>query len=92
MSNENPGTKLEEIAKQVRTFLHEELCNETGPPKFSLEDDILTSGRVDSLGVMRLIEFLELRFATSIPMEDVTVENFMSCETIAAYVLTHGPN
>lgn len=86
MLDENSEMIPEKIAIQVRTFVHEELCNETGVPDFSLDDDILTSGRVDSLGVMRLIEFLEQQFAICIPMEDVTVENFVSCEAIAACV------
>ena len=39
MLDENSEMIPEEIAIQVRTFVHEELCNETGVPDFSLDDE-----------------------------------------------------
>lgn len=92
MLDEEAGIKSDEIAEQVRTFVHEELCNESGTPTFSLDDDLLTTGRVDSLGVMRLIGFLESKYAMSIPMEDITIENFLNCDSIGAYLVANYAN
>jgi acyl carrier protein len=41
------------------------------------EDDLLLSGLVDSLGVMRLVNHLEQQYSIKIPPEDVTIEHFM---------------
>lgn len=49
-------------------------------------DDLLLSGLVDSLGVMRLVTFLEDNFSTSVPPEDVTIDNFANIDSIAAYI------
>ncbi len=52
------------------------------------EDEIVLDGTVDSLGVTRLVEFLESEFAVAVPPEDVTIDNFRSINTLAAYVRT----
>ena len=52
----------------------------------ALDDDLLGSGIVDSMGMMRLIDFIEKELNISIPQEDLVVENFMSIERIVAYL------
>mgnify|MGYP001554403104 CR=1 FL=1 len=50
------------------------------------EDDLLLSGLVDSLGVMRLVNHLEQQYSIRIPPEDVTIEHFMNIEAISLYL------
>ena len=50
------------------------------------EDDLLLSGLVDSLGVMRLVNHLEQQYSIKIPPEDVTIEHFMNIEAISLYI------
>jgi acyl carrier protein len=54
----------------------------------SIEDDedLLLSGKVDSLGMMRLIAHIEETWHRPVPLEDVTIENFSSIETITKYL------
>ena len=49
-------------------------------------DEIVLDGTVDSLGVARLVGFVEVTLGVSIPPEDVTIENFRSIDTLAAYL------
>ena len=49
------------------------------------DDEIVLDGTVDSLGVARLLGFLESEFAVSVPAEDVTIENFQTIRTLADY-------
>jgi acyl carrier protein len=49
-------------------------------------DDLLLTGLVDSLGVMRLINHLEQQYSIDIPPEDVTIENFTNIEAISSYL------
>lgn len=50
------------------------------------DDEIVLDGTVDSLGVTRLVDFLESEFKVSVPPQDVTIENFRSIRTMADYV------
>lgn len=50
------------------------------------KDDLLLTGLVDSLGVMRLINYLEQQYRIKIPPEDVTIENFTNIEVINSYL------
>jgi acyl carrier protein len=50
------------------------------------QDDLFLSGLVDSLGVMRLVNYLEQQYSVKIPPEDVTIDNFMNIEAISLYL------
>jgi len=75
-----------EITRQILQFVHEELLNSSGPVTLQSETDLLASGVIDSLGVMRLVAFLENTFAVPIAHEDVTMENFLNASAIAALI------
>jgi Acyl carrier protein len=68
---------------QIRTFITEELL---GGREIAADENLLLSGLVDSLGVMRLVAFLERRFGISIPARDLKLANFATLEAIAGYV------
>ena len=50
------------------------------------EYDLLASGTLNSLGMMKLIRFIEQEFNLSIPFEDMTAENFGSVDKITTYL------
>jgi acyl carrier protein len=52
------------------------------------DDDLLLSGLINSLGVMRLVAFTQTQFGIEVPMEDVVIENFQTIEAIATYLKT----
>ena len=54
--------------------------------ELSPEDDLLGSGLLDSMGVMRLVAFVEETFNIKIPPEDIVIENFMDVKAITNYV------
>jgi len=51
-----------------------------------VDEDLLGNGIVDSMGMMRLIDFIEKESGTPIPQEDMTVDNFMTIEHIMDYL------
>ena len=55
------------------------------------DDDLLLSGLVDSLGVVRLVTFIETEFKTQVPPEDVVLENFQTLNAMAGYLQTRRP-
>lgn len=56
------------------------------------DDELLLSGLIDSLGVVRLIAFIEEKIGSTIPPEDVTLENFQTVSAIANYLNSFGSN
>ena len=72
------------ITEELKTFIQSELIY--GATEINNDDDLLLSGLVDSLGVVRLIAFIETTVDTPIPPEDVTIENFGTVQSIADYV------
>ena len=49
-------------------------------------EDRLLSGLVDSLGVMRLVSFIETNFGFKVPAPDIKLAHFSTLDAIVAYV------
>ncbi|MBK8021004.1 MAG: acyl carrier protein [Chloroflexi bacterium] len=50
------------------------------------DDDLLLSGLLDSLNVIRLLAFIQERFGVDVPPEDVVFENFSTINAIVHYL------
>lgn len=49
-------------------------------------DNLLADGAVDSLGMMRLVAFIQAQADMVIPAEDLTIENFRTVDAICTYL------
>jgi acyl carrier protein len=67
-------------------FITQELLNGRDGIELKADDSLLTTGLLDSLGVMQLINFIEEAFDVSVAPEDVTIENFRTISVIAEYI------
>jgi acyl carrier protein len=76
------------IIKHIR----DSLLTGRGEIALSPEDDLLGSGLLDSMGVMRLVGFVEETFNIKIPPEDIVIENFMDVKAIANYIESQHTN
>lgn len=68
---------------KIRSIVIENLLN---GKEVSGDQDLLISGIIDSLGVMRLVRLLEAEFDIKIPAEDVVIEHFGSIDMLTAYL------
>ena len=50
------------------------------------ETDLLLTGAVDSLGVIRIVDWIEERMEIEIDPADVILEHFISVEAMVAYL------
>jgi len=76
---------MKEILKQFITqelLAHERLTLHD-------EDNLLLDGMIDSLGMLRLVAFVEQTFKIQIPYEDITIENFNTVNRLATYLQAH---
>jgi acyl carrier protein len=54
------------------------------------DEDLLSSGLLDSMNMMKLIGFIEEHFQTKIPPEDLVIEHFMTVGDMERYLKSSG--
>lgn len=74
------------MIEELSRYITEDLINDPDFGTLETDEDLLGSGLLDSLGMMRLVGFIENTYGIKVPTEDLTMENFMSVETIEKYV------
>jgi len=72
------------VSNKVKDFLKKEMFRKKGNDEIGDDMNLLESGIIDSLGLIRLIEYLENTFSLNIPDEEVLAENFESMSAIVA--------
>lgn len=75
-----------QMETQLIRFILDELARDSGVEKLLPEDELLESSLVDSLGIMRLIAFIEQQFGYCVPSTDIVIENFLSVNAIVDYL------
>ena len=70
----------------VKDYVSRELAAEGRETDLKEEENLLANGIVDSLGVLKLVSFIENEFNVQVPDEDVTVNNFRSLKSIGEYL------
>ena len=74
------------VSNKVKDFLKKEMFRKKGNDEMGDDINLLESGIIDSLGLIRLIEYLENAFSLNIPDEEVLAENFESMSAIVALI------
>ena len=67
-------------------YIRKQLLGGQTDVSLSPEDDLLGSGLIDSLGMIKLLGFIEEHFELKVPPQDMTIENFMTVEAMANYL------
>jgi acyl carrier protein len=67
-------------------YIQETLLNNEMDNELDAQDDLLGGGILDSLGMMKLILFIETKFDIKVPPEDMVIENFMTVGHINDYL------
>jgi len=74
------------VADKISGFIVEQILDGECDFDLATEENLLLSGVMDSLAVMRLVAWLEQEFSFAIAPEDVTLENFKNVSVMSAYV------
>ena len=69
---------------KLQHFIEEELLS--GTQKVALDDQLLVDGYVDSVGIMRLVSYIDETLGKKVPMEDFTIENFGTIDALVTYL------
>jgi acyl carrier protein len=54
--------------------------------KLGLDEDLLSAGILDSLGILQLVAYIDKTFSIQIPDEDVVYDNFKSINSLTSYL------
>lgn len=74
------------VAADVEQFILREFLTGSAIEQIEPDEDLLSSGIVDSHGVMQLVAFLKERYGIAVGEEQLTAENFQSIAAIDAFV------
>ncbi len=74
------------LQNTVMTYLQNEIM---GNVHIAPDDDLLETGLLDSMGMMKLVRFIERKFQFEVPFEDMSIEHFVSVDTICTYIISH---
>lgn len=50
------------------------------------DEDLLSSGILDSLAILQLVAFIDEQFGIEVPDQDVVYENFNSIQSLTGYL------
>lgn len=70
--------------QELITFIRDEVAVMDGD--VATDTDLLLSGLVDSLGVIRITQWIEDELEVDVPPGDVTLENFQTVDRIVEYL------
>ena len=73
--------------KMIRQFINSTIIdNHNGKNKLKDTDPLLEAGILDSLGIMKLLSFLEETFSVSLEAKELMPENFETVETLSSLI------
>jgi acyl carrier protein len=75
-----------DIIDDVKKFVFSELAFNIPHESISLDDNLLSQGIIDSMGIMQLVSFIEEKYGISVLPEDVVPENFHSLNALKVFI------
>ena len=89
MNDSPPSFSTEELTRKLIAYIMSDVLLDSSQFELAANDDLLEDGLVDSLGIMKLLAYIESEFGFAVPAQDVTVETFMSVDAIVVLSLIH---
>lgn len=86
-TTEQTQTAGTEIRDQIREFIMENLAQPKGISSFTDDESLMENGVIDSLGIFRLVAFLEENMSVRVSDEEINPENLKNLMTIEALVV-----
>lgn len=72
----------------LKNFIFEELVHVADASAFTEDDDLLEAG-LDSMGIMRLVLFIEEELGVSLPDEEIEPDNIQTLKSIVSWIERH---
>jgi acyl carrier protein len=79
--SEKQGEKMNEITAELKKYFSEIYNGE-----IKTNDNLFEQGIMDSMGIMKLLAYIEEKFKITADAEEITEENFSSFNSIAKLI------
>jgi acyl carrier protein len=86
MTQTQTSTPEQTTADIIKSYIRERFLYDRPEVVLTAELPLIEQRLIDSLQIMQLIQFLQEKFAITVDITDLVLENFTSIETIAAFV------
>ena len=88
MSTVNPTPAAQPALRdQLREFILENLAHPKGVTSFTDDEPLMETGVIDSLGIFRLVSFLEDELGVRVSDEEINPETLKNLNAIEALVI-----
>jgi acyl carrier protein len=77
---------MNELSAKIKEFIMTEVNPELGLTQIDDSEPLIESGIVDSLGVLKIMSFLDESFGVDLSSEEIKLENFRDVRTICDLV------
>ena len=77
---------MNNIREELRQYIISEFLPGEKPANLRDETPLRTSGILDSVATLRLVDFVEQRFGIEVEAHEAGVENFDSIASIASFI------
>jgi acyl carrier protein len=74
---------VESKRENIRNFIKKNLAKKPEHLEIGDQENIIGNGMVDSLGLIKIVNYLEESFSIRLKDEDITPDNFESIESIS---------
>lgn len=78
-----------EVKGRIRQFVLEDLASRKGVTNFTDDESLIQNGVVDSLGIFRIVSFVEENFHIRVRDEEIIAENFQTIDDMDRFVISH---
>lgn len=76
------------MQEKLKSYIFEELIFIDNPDQFSEHDNLLDAG-LDSMGIMRLVIFIEEEFGVTLPDDELEPKNLQSLSRLEKWIQSH---
>lgn len=73
-------------AEIVKDFIIKDILTDAAKSNLGNEDSLLEAGIIDSLGIVKILTFLNDKFDVNVDDQDVIPENFETINAISSYI------
>jgi len=74
------------IQESLEKVILNEIAGGLGKKSLDPDENLLEQGIIDSLGLMKLVVYMEEHFDMEVPDEEIVPENFQSLNSVATFI------
>ncbi|HPN36282.1 MAG TPA: phosphopantetheine-binding protein [bacterium] len=71
---------------ELTEYILREIAVEHGKESLESDENLLSQGLIDSMGILKLVSFIESNFGIKVDNEDIVPENFETLNDMSRFV------